>query len=190
MLLATARIRAANLALGLSAKPAITRMISESKRCPPRALLPAALIKAPAFISALVANAAAGARQREGFALYTLSLIHIFVLLFNVIAAMGALIGIVILFRRRSVYAFPAAVFPVVFPWAYYLTLVLPRYRLPIDPIVMLLAAIAFGSLARLLSSASTRPVSYTHLDVYKRQLPTYDPNTEVAAGNSGAICC
>jgi hypothetical protein len=71
MLLATARIRAANLALGLSAKPAITRMISESKRCPPRALLPAALIKAPAFISALVANAAAGARQREGFALYT-----------------------------------------------------------------------------------------------------------------------
>jgi 4-amino-4-deoxy-L-arabinose transferase-like glycosyltransferase len=82
-----------------------------------------------------------------------------FVLLFNVIAAMGALIGIVILFRRRSVYAFPAAVFPVVFPWAYYLTLVLPRYRLPIDPIVMLLAAIAFGSLARLLSSASTRHI-------------------------------
>jgi 4-amino-4-deoxy-L-arabinose transferase-like glycosyltransferase len=82
-----------------------------------------------------------------------------FVLLFNVIAAMGALIGIVILFRRRSVYAFPAAVFPVVFPWAYYLTLVLPRYRTPIDPIVMLLAAIAFGSLARLLSSASTRHI-------------------------------
>jgi len=82
-----------------------------------------------------------------------------FVLLFNVTAAMGALLGIVILFRRRSVYAFPAAVFPVVFPWAYYLTLVLPRYRLPIDPIVMLLAAIAFGSLARLLSSASTRHI-------------------------------
>ena len=82
-----------------------------------------------------------------------------FVLLFNVMATMGALLGIVILFRRRSVYAFPAAVFPVVFPWAYYLTLVLPRYRLPIDPIVLLLAAIAFGSLARLLSSASTRRI-------------------------------
>jgi 4-amino-4-deoxy-L-arabinose transferase-like glycosyltransferase len=82
-----------------------------------------------------------------------------FVLLFNVTAAMGALFGILILFRRRSVCAFPAAVFPVVFPWAYYLTLVLPRYRLPIDPIVMLLAAIAFGSLARLLSSASTRHI-------------------------------
>jgi 4-amino-4-deoxy-L-arabinose transferase-like glycosyltransferase len=82
-----------------------------------------------------------------------------FVLLFNLAAAMGALLGIVILFRRRSVYAFPTAVFPVVFPWAYYLTLVLPRYRLPIDPIVLLLAAIAFGSLARLLSSASTRRI-------------------------------
>src|ERR1700683_40334 len=71
MLLATARIRAANLASDLSTKPAITLMTSESKRCPHRALLPAALIKAPAFISVLVANAAAGARQREGFALYT-----------------------------------------------------------------------------------------------------------------------
>lgn len=82
-----------------------------------------------------------------------------FVLLFNMTAAVGALLGIVVLFRRRSVYAFPAAVFPVVFPWAYYLTLVLPRYRLPIDPIVMLLAAIAFGSLSRLLSSATTRHI-------------------------------
>jgi hypothetical protein len=71
MLLATATTPAANSALGLLTKLAITLMISESKRCPPRALLPAALIKAPAFILALVANAAAGARQREGFALYT-----------------------------------------------------------------------------------------------------------------------
>ena len=71
-----------------------------------------------------------------------------FVLLFNVAAAIAALLGIVILFRHRSVYAFPAAVFPAVFPWAYYLTLVLPRYRLPIDPIVMLLTAIAIERIA------------------------------------------
>jgi hypothetical protein len=71
MLLATATTPAQNSALGPSTKLAITLMTSESKRCPPRALLPAALIKAPAFILALVANAAAGARQREGFALYT-----------------------------------------------------------------------------------------------------------------------
>src|ERR1700683_466602 len=71
MLLATATTPAANSALGLLRKLAITLMISESKRFPSRALLPPALIKAPAFISALVANAAAGARQREGFALST-----------------------------------------------------------------------------------------------------------------------
>ncbi|HXN71076.1 MAG TPA: glycosyltransferase family 39 protein [Candidatus Acidoferrales bacterium] len=65
-----------------------------------------------------------------------------FVLLFNLIVTVSALLGIAILFVRRSLYAFPAAVFPVVFPWAYYLSLVLPRYRLPIDPIVMLLTAI------------------------------------------------
>jgi hypothetical protein len=68
-----------------------------------------------------------------------------FVLLFNVITAMGTLLGIIVLIRGRSVYAFPAAIFPVIFPWAYYLTLVLPRYRLPIDPILMLLTAIAIS---------------------------------------------
>ncbi|MGC2422502.1 MAG: hypothetical protein WA405_12735, partial [Candidatus Acidiferrales bacterium] len=70
-----------------------------------------------------------------------------FVLLFNVLAAIGALLGIVVFFRRRNTYAFPLAVFPVVFPCIYYLTLALPRYRLPIDPVVMLLAAIAVAGL-------------------------------------------
>ncbi len=66
------------------------------------------------------------------------------VLGFNVVAAFAALLGIVLLFAKRNATAFPLAVFPAVFPWAYYLTLALPRYRLPIDPIVMLLAAVAF----------------------------------------------
>ncbi|MGH9683643.1 MAG: glycosyltransferase family 39 protein [Candidatus Acidiferrales bacterium] len=68
------------------------------------------------------------------------------VLIANVLVAFGALFGIIELVRRRSVHAFPLAVFPVVFPWAYYLTVVLPRYRLPIDPAVLLLTAIAFGA--------------------------------------------
>ncbi|HEV2305658.1 MAG TPA: glycosyltransferase family 39 protein [Candidatus Acidoferrales bacterium] len=72
-----------------------------------------------------------------------------YVLLFNVFAAIAALAGTVLLAIRRSVYAFPLAVFPLVFPWAYYLTLALPRYRLPIDPIVMLLAAIAVAGIFR-----------------------------------------
>jgi hypothetical protein len=69
-----------------------------------------------------------------------------YVLLFNVFAAVGALAGIVLLFWKRSMFAFPLAVFPVVFPWVYYISLALPRYRLPIDPVVILLAAIALSA--------------------------------------------
>jgi len=66
-----------------------------------------------------------------------------YVLLFNILVALGALAGIVLLAWRRSIYTLPLAVFPVVFPFAYYLTLAAPRYRLPIDPVVILLTAIA-----------------------------------------------
>jgi 4-amino-4-deoxy-L-arabinose transferase-like glycosyltransferase len=72
-----------------------------------------------------------------------------YVLLFNLLAALAAAAAIVVLFRRRSEYAFPLAVFPLVFPWAYYLTLAYPRYRFPIDPVVILLAAIALLTLFR-----------------------------------------
>ena len=37
-----------------------------------------------------------------------------------------------------------------IYPWAYYLTLALPRYRLPIDPIVLLLLAISMQRLAQM----------------------------------------
>ena len=64
-------------------------------------------------------------------------------LLFNVLAAIGALAGIVALMRERSPYAFPTTIFPIVYPLAAYLTLASARYRLPIDPAVLLLTAIA-----------------------------------------------
>jgi hypothetical protein len=70
-----------------------------------------------------------------------------YVLLFNLAAAFGAVAGIVLLFRASSPYWFPLAVYPVVFPWAYYLTLALPRYRHPIDPALMLLTAVSLHSL-------------------------------------------
>jgi hypothetical protein len=82
-----------------------------------------------------------------------------YVLVFNLVAAAGALCGILILFLRRNLYAFPIAVFPVIYPLAFYLTLALPRYRLPIDPIVMLLFAI---SLQRLLSTSLPHPIAQT----------------------------
>jgi len=64
-------------------------------------------------------------------------------LLFSVLAALGALTGIVALMRERSQYAFPAMIFPIVYPLAAYLTLASARYRLPIDPVVLLLTAVA-----------------------------------------------
>jgi hypothetical protein len=72
-----------------------------------------------------------------------------YVLLFNLCAAFGAVCGIVLLFRSRNIYAFPLAAGPVVFPFAYYLTLALPRYRLPIDPTLMLLTAFAIAAITK-----------------------------------------
>ena len=70
-----------------------------------------------------------------------------YVLLFNVLTAFAAFAGIVVLFRMGSPFVFPAAVFPLVFPWAYYMTLAFPRYRHPIDPVIMLLTAVTLCEL-------------------------------------------
>ena len=61
----------------------------------------------------------------------------------NTLAALGALLGIVILFLKRNPYAVPAAIYPLVFPWLYYVTHPNLRYRHPIDPVILLLAAVA-----------------------------------------------
>ena len=71
-----------------------------------------------------------------------------YVMLFNVAAGVGALGGIILLWRRRSEFAFPLAAGPVVYPAPYYLTLVEPRYRLPVDPMVMLLGAVVLVAVA------------------------------------------
>jgi 4-amino-4-deoxy-L-arabinose transferase-like glycosyltransferase len=63
----------------------------------------------------------------------------------NLLASLGVLVGCGVLLWRRSQYAFPIIVFPVVFPCVYYVTIALLRYRHPIDPIVILLGAIAIG---------------------------------------------
>jgi hypothetical protein len=78
------------------------------------------------------------------------------VLAFNLVAALGTFCGIIILFRERSQFAVPVTVFPLIYPWAYYFTLALPRYRLPIDPIVMLLLAISIQRLGQQLPRAKS----------------------------------
>jgi 4-amino-4-deoxy-L-arabinose transferase-like glycosyltransferase len=70
-----------------------------------------------------------------------------YVLVFNIASALAALAGIVLLFRTGSVYAVPVSAYAIVFPCAYYMTLALPRYRSPIDPVLMLLTAIAGSTL-------------------------------------------
>jgi hypothetical protein len=71
------------------------------------------------------------------------------ILLWNFVSALGALAGVFVLFWRRSDYAIPAAAFPVCFPILYYVTHTSLRYRHPIDPVVLLLLAVAIGEPAQ-----------------------------------------
>ncbi|HUE44408.1 MAG TPA: glycosyltransferase family 39 protein [Candidatus Sulfotelmatobacter sp.] len=67
-----------------------------------------------------------------------------------IISGVGALAGIVVLLWHRSDYAIPLAVYPLVFPFLYYITHTSLRYRHPIDPEILLLTAIAGGALTGL----------------------------------------
>jgi 4-amino-4-deoxy-L-arabinose transferase-like glycosyltransferase len=70
-----------------------------------------------------------------------------FILLFNLFAAAGAALGIVLLYRSHSPYAFPIAIVPIVYPLISYVSVASPRYRHPIDPAILLLAAVSVMSL-------------------------------------------
>jgi hypothetical protein len=70
-------------------------------------------------------------------------------------AALGGLLGLAALLWKRSPYVFPVGAFPVVYPWLYYVTHSNLRYRHPIDPVMLLLLAIAAGSLVRKSSTPS-----------------------------------
>jgi hypothetical protein len=69
----------------------------------------------------------------------------------NTLAALGALLGIAYLVLKRSPYAIPGAAYPLVFPWLYYVTHPNLRYRHPIDPVILLLAAVAASGVWKLL---------------------------------------
>jgi hypothetical protein len=79
-----------------------------------------------------------------------------YVLLFNIAAGIGSMTGIVVLARRHDLHALPLALVPIVFPCVYYLTVATPRYRLPVDPAVLLLTAIAISALVGQESSSRT----------------------------------
>ena len=68
-------------------------------------------------------------------------------LICSTVTAFGGLLGIAALLWKRSPFTFPLAAYPVVYPWLYYITHSNLRYRHPIDPVVLLLVAMAIGSL-------------------------------------------
>ena len=76
-------------------------------------------------------------------------------LLCSTVSALGGLLGIAALLGKRSPYVIPLAAYPVVFPWLYYLTHSNLRYRHPIDPVVLLLAAIVVGGMVNKASRPS-----------------------------------
>lgn len=71
------------------------------------------------------------------------------ILLLNLLTSVGTLIGVVVVWRRRSIFAFPLTVFPAIFPPLYYVTHASLRYRHPMDPVILLLTAVAIGALFR-----------------------------------------
>jgi hypothetical protein len=80
----------------------------------------------------------------------------------NLLASLGALAGIIVLYRDRRMrrYAFPVAVYPIVFPVVFYMSQALLRYRYPIDPVILLLTAVAAAALARRLRRGpKSRPI-------------------------------
>jgi hypothetical protein len=85
------------------------------------------------------------AKPIEGFRDAESPLVRL-VLISNTLAAIGALCGILALVRSRNAYAFPLAAGPIVYPVIYYVTHASLRYRHPIDPVVLLLVAIAVAA--------------------------------------------
>jgi hypothetical protein len=68
------------------------------------------------------------------------------VLITNLLVGLGTLAGIVALIRKRSIFAVPLAAFPIVFPVIYYATHPSLRYRHPIDPVLLILVAVALAA--------------------------------------------
>jgi hypothetical protein len=61
----------------------------------------------------------------------------------NAATLVGTFAGLLVLLRKRGQYLLPVAVYPLIFPLAYYVTQVSLRLRHPCDPILVLLMAVA-----------------------------------------------
>src|SRR6266436_7813149 len=75
------------------------------------------------------------------------SLLVRIILLSNLILSLGMFLGVALLVRSKSSFAFPIAVFPLLYPLIYYLTHTSLRYRHPIDPLLVFLTVFAVADL-------------------------------------------
>ena len=64
----------------------------------------------------------------------------------NLVLTVGTLGGLALLLLHKSPFVLPLAVFPVCYPVIYYITHTSLRYRHPIDPLLVLLTALAVAS--------------------------------------------
>ena len=65
------------------------------------------------------------------------------VLALNLVLTLGTIAGLILLFARKNIFAFPVAVFPLFYPVIYYFTHTSLRYRHPVDPLLVLLTVFA-----------------------------------------------
>ena len=80
------------------------------------------------------------------------------VLVTNLLAAIGTVLGIVMLLVRRNIYAFPLAALPLIYPILYYATHPSLRYRHPIDPALAVLVAVGIASILYPRNAPSVEP--------------------------------
>ena len=80
------------------------------------------------------------------------------VLVTNVLAAICTVLGMVMLFVRRNIYAFPLAALPLIYPILYYATHPSLRYRHPIDPALVVLVTVGIASMLHPRSAPSVEP--------------------------------
>lgn len=80
--------------------------------------------------------------------LHANSLLVRVVILCNAILTLGTALGALLLAHSKSPVAFPLAVFPMLFPFLYYVTHPSLRYRHPIDPILIFLTVFAVAAAA------------------------------------------
>jgi len=76
-------------------------------------------------------------------AVHTNSLLARFLIGWNAVVLLGVLVGLGRLYLQKRVYFLPIAVFPIIFPFTFYIAHTTLRHRHPCDPIVALLIAVA-----------------------------------------------